>query len=104
MGLPVNITEKALKEIRHIMDTKNIPLEYGLRIGIKGGGCAGINFLLGFDKLAADDSQYQVDGLQVLISKKHMMHIIGLELDFHESSEARGFLFSNPTDSVPGSG
>ena len=48
---PVTLTEKAIEEIKHIMASKNIPKGYGLRIGVKGGvGCAGLGYLLGFDK------------------------------------------------------
>lgn len=98
IDLPIIITAKAIEEIQKIMDTKNIPGEYSLRIGTKGGGCSGVSYLLGFDKPLEDDKQYQVNGIKVLISKKHMMHIAGMELDFHDGSEARGFLFHDPTE------
>lgn len=96
MELPVTITNKAIREIRKIMDRKNIPEEYGLRIGIKGTGCAGTSYLLGFDKPASDDGTFDLDGLRVYISKKHTMYLIGLTLDFYDGSDSRGFIFSTP--------
>jgi iron-sulfur cluster assembly protein len=96
MDMPVTITEKALEEIRKIRETKKIPDNYGLRIGIKGGGCAGISYLLGFDKAADDDGTYDLEGLPVHISKKHTMHVIGLTLDYYQGSDEQGFLFSKP--------
>ena len=50
MLIPIEITPKAELEIKHIMATKNIPLDYFLRVGVKGGGCGGMAFALGFDK------------------------------------------------------
>ena len=93
--LPVTITEKALQEIIKIREKKSIPEKYGLRIGIKGGGCAGVSYLLGFDTPTNEDGKFDLNGLQVFISKKHTMHVVGLTLDFHEGTDARGFMFSD---------
>ncbi len=48
--IPVGLTARAASEVRKIMDTKNIPADYGLRIGIRGGGCGGVALIIGFDK------------------------------------------------------
>ncbi|MEQ9426295.1 MAG: iron-sulfur cluster assembly accessory protein [Cyclobacteriaceae bacterium] len=93
---PIVIRKKALEEIHHIIDKKNIPDGYGLRIGIKGAGCSGLGYLLGFDKQKEDDLAYKVDGIDVYIDKKHTMYIIGMEVDFYEGGDARGFTFINP--------
>ncbi len=99
MDIPVNITEKAFQEIIHIIERKNIPDQYGLRIGIKGGGCAGISYLLGFDTVSKEDGSFDFRGLPVYIAKKHTMYLFGLTLDFHEGADARGFVFLNPEQS-----
>ncbi|SEJ39221.1 iron-sulfur cluster assembly protein [Cyclobacterium xiamenense] len=96
MQIPVNITSKALEEIRNIINTKNIPENYALRVGVKGGGCGGVSYALGFDQQKEGDQQFNVEGLMVLIEKKHVMFLMGMQVDFHESNEARGFVFSNP--------
>ena len=100
MDLPLKITDKALQEIIKIKTTKQIPEEYGLRIGIKGAGCAGVSYLLGFDKFAQDDGAFDLDGIKIFISKKHTMYVIGLVLDFYEGPESRGFMFSSAEQKV----
>jgi len=101
MDIPVTITDKAFQEICKIKNTKKIPEQYGLRIGLKGGGCAGVTYLLGFDTAGKDDGTFNLKGLQVHISKKHTMYVMGLTLDFYEGSDARGFMFSHPDDLEP---
>ena len=95
---PVLIKEKAIAEIKHIMANKNIPDGYGLRIGIKaGGGCGGaMDYMLGFDQTKTGDLAYEVAGVPVYVEKKQMMYLIGLELDFYEGADARGFTFVKP--------
>lgn len=93
---PVTISAKAAEEIRKIMQTKNIPAGYALRVGVRGGGCSGVSLMIGFDKMKDTDLAYEVEGIPVLIDKKHTMYIIGKEVDFHEGSDARGFMFVDP--------
>ncbi|MBL6446455.1 iron-sulfur cluster assembly accessory protein [Fulvivirga sp. 29W222] len=96
---PVTLTDKAIEEVRNIMTNKNIPGGYSLRIGIKGsGGCSGFNYLLGFDKKKDTDLAYEVNGIPVIVEKKHTMYLLGLEVDFYEGSDARGFTFVKPEE------
>lgn len=93
---PVKIRSKAAREVKKILAKKGIPDDYSLRIGIKGAGCSGMGFLLGFDKKKDFDLEYMIEGIPVLIDKRHTMYVIGLEVDFYEGAEARGFTFINP--------
>lgn len=94
---PVTITSRAAIEIRKIMETKNIPEGYGLRVGVKGGGgCGGMSLMIGFDKKKDTDLSYQVDNIPVYVDKKHTMYLIGKEVDFYEGADARGFMFTDP--------
>ena len=99
--IPVSITPKALLEIKKIMKAKNIPGEYCLRVGVKGAGCAGVSYLLGFDKRKSTDQSFQMEGLDVLIEKKNFIHLMGLEIDFYDESDGRGFIFGNPQSPSP---
>lgn len=92
---PVTISARAAKEIKKIMETKNIPKDYGLRVGVKGGGC-GVALMIGFDKEKSSDLSYIIDGIPVYVDKKHTMYLIGKEVDFYEGGDARGFMFTNP--------
>ena len=74
------------------METKSIPAEYGLRVGVKGGGC-GVTLIIGFDKKKESDHYYDVEGVPVYVDKKHTMYLIGKEVDFYDGEEGRGFTF-----------
>jgi iron-sulfur cluster assembly protein len=89
---PVAISSRAVSEIKKIMETKNIPEGYGLRVGVKGGGC-GVSLIIGFDKKKDSDTAYIISDIPVYVDKKHTMYIIGKQVDFYEGEEGRGFLF-----------
>lgn len=93
---PVGLTARAAEEVRKIMQTKNIPAEYGLRVGIRGGGCGGAALIIGFDKEKPSDLTYTLEGINLLVDKKHTMYLIGKEVDFYEGADARGFMFTDP--------
>ena len=97
---PVTISAAAAKEIKHLMTHKNIPEGYGLRIGVKGGsGCGGgMGFMLGFDKPKDGDLSYEQLGIPVHVEKRQTMYLVGLEVDFHDGADARGFTFINPNE------
>ncbi|MEQ8474552.1 MAG: iron-sulfur cluster biosynthesis family protein [Marinoscillum sp.] len=94
MNEPIQITDIARKEIKDIMANKNIPAGYGLRVGVKGGGC-GVSFVLGFDKQKDQDQSYMIDDIPVYIQKREMMFLIGKKVDFYEGADARGFVFTD---------
>ncbi len=98
--LPVTLSQKAADQVLHIMQTKKIPPGYVLRVGIRGGsGCGGHQLILGFDKPKDTDMTYSQQGIQVLIDKKHVLNVIGKEVDFYEGGDAKGFVFvdTDPT-------
>lgn len=93
--LPVTITEKALEKIAQIRESKNIPDFYGLRIGVKGGGgCGGFSFVLGFDQRNEEDDEFEVTKLKLYIEKKQLMYVAGKMIDYIDSEDAQGFVFS----------
>ncbi len=89
---PVTISSRAVSEIKKIMETKNIPQDYGLRVGVKGGGC-GVSLIIGFDRKKDSDVAYTISDIPVYVDKKHTMYIIGKQVDFYDGEEGRGFLF-----------
>jgi iron-sulfur cluster assembly protein len=90
---PVSLTPKAAAEVRKIMETKNIPAGYGLRVGVRGGGCSGVSLIIGFDKQKDSDHSHIINDIPVYVDKKHTMYLIGKEVDFYEGPDARGFMF-----------
>lgn len=93
---PITISNRASEEIHKIIQNKGIPPDYGLRVGIKGGGCSGISLIIGFDKKKDTDLSYDIKGITVYVDKKHAMYVIGKEMDFVIEAEARGFTFVDP--------
>ncbi len=94
-NLPCNLTESAIREISLIMQKKNIPAGYGLRLGVKGGGCSGVSFIIGFDNPRDSDEKFMAEGIPVFIEKKHFLHLAGMRVDFVESDRERGFVFES---------
>ena len=101
---PISFTEKAKEEIKNTLERKNIPSEYGLRVGVKGGmacGGGGMSHILGFDKKKEGDQEFELDGIPIYIQKKDTMYLIGLTVDFYNEADARGFTFvSKETESI----
>lgn len=91
---PVKISPRAIEEVKKIIESKQIPEEYLLRIGMRGGGCGGMGFFLGFDHKGEYDEIYQVEELKVLIDKRHLMYLLDMEVDFEERRDEQGFIFN----------
>lgn len=93
---PVKLTDKAIAEVKNIMEHKGIPAGYGLRIGIKGGGCGAMGYMLGFDQKKEGDIEYINEGITIYSEKSQVMYLMGLELDFYDGADAKGFAFVKP--------
>lgn len=97
--IPINITEKALEELEKIRQDQDISDDHGLRVGVKGGGCSGFTYILGFDVKSEDDEEFELGGLKVLMKKGHGLYLTGMEIDWVEGLNNRGFSFNNPNAS-----
>ena len=93
---PVALTESAAGEFKRLMEEGKLPADQGLRIGVKGGGCAGFSYVLGFDKKQEGDEEYFSQGIKIFMEKSHEIHLHGTELDFIIGLNNRGFVFKNP--------
>jgi len=93
---PVTFTEGAIKELLKLKDQQEIGDDFGLRIGVEGGGCSGLNYILGFDQKKDGDSEFLIDGIKVFMNQAHGMYLAGMEIDFQSGLNARGFMFNNP--------
>jgi iron-sulfur cluster assembly protein len=92
----VTLTEGAVKELHKLRDQQEIGDDFGLRIGVEGGGCSGMSYVLGFDQKKDGDQEYQINGLRVFMNKAHGMYLMGMEVNFQDGLNARGFTFANP--------
>lgn len=98
-GSPVQFTPNAQKELTRLMSDPGFDTSKYLRIGVKGGGCSGLSYVLGFDDRQETDEQYEVDGLSYIMNKSHGMYLMGMQIDWQDGLSARGFSFSNPNAS-----
>jgi len=96
---PITLTDAAVKQARRIIEEKNIPEGHGLRVGVKGGGCSGFSYLLGFDMPKEKDDVFEINGLRVLMERSHAIYLLGMEIDWVEGLNNRGFSFNNPNAS-----
>lgn len=93
---PVTFTQGAVKELLKLKDQQEIADDYGLRVGVEGGGCSGLNYILGFDKIKEDDAEYLIDGIKVFMNPAHGLYLAGMQVDFKTGLNSRGFTFINP--------
>ena len=93
---PVQLTEGAVRQLNHIRTEQHSPAEYALRVGVKGGGCSGFSYVLGFDAQKEDDQRFEINGMPVVMKKAHAIYLLGMEIDFLDGLNNRGFTFNNP--------
>ncbi len=96
---PVQLSTRALEEVQRILTEKNIPEGFGLRIGVKGGGCSGMSYILGFDRKRDHDVNFEFEGVRIVIDKRHGLYLMGTTVDYQDGLDARGFTFNNPNAS-----
>ena len=99
LSLPVSLTDGAIREIRRLMTAEQIPAHQGLRIGVKGGGCAGFSYVTAFDNPSASDQVFEVDGIRLLVDPLHELYLKGTVIDFEQGLNNRGFTYQNPNAS-----
>ncbi|MET0244962.1 MAG: iron-sulfur cluster assembly accessory protein [Flavitalea sp.] len=93
---PLSFTESALTEFRKLMSDPNFDNTKKLRVGVKGGGCSGMSYILGFDHQKENDEVLAFEGFEFLLNKSHSIYLVGMEIDWQDGLNARGFSFSNP--------
>jgi iron-sulfur cluster assembly protein len=93
----ITLTENAVAQVRRLMAQESIPDTHGLRVSVKGGGCSGLSYVLGFDAEPKEtDKVMQMHGLRVFVDPKSLFHISGTVLDYNDGLNGKGFVFQNP--------
>ena len=91
---PVTITPAAAAQIARLMAGKNA---YGLRIGLKKGGCAGMEYTMELAQTpTANEEVVELDGARVIIAPMAQMFLFGTQIDYQTSLLEAGFKFNNP--------
>lgn len=97
--LPITLTNSALQEIKALYEKGNYDASFGLRLGVRGGGCAGFSYILDFDKATNNDLIFILDGITIFIDKVQEIYLHNCEIDFKSGLDNRGFIFNNPNAS-----
>lgn len=96
---PVSFTVNAVVELRKLMQAADFVVGQVLRVGVKGGGCSGMSYILAFDEAQPDDDHFMVEDILCVMKPAHALYLMGMEIDWGVGLEARGFLFTNPNAS-----
>lgn len=94
--LPIILTQNAITEIKDLYQKGNYGSNYGLRLGVKGGGCSGFSYILDFDTQQNNDDVFKVDDIKLYIDKSQAIYLYDCEIDFKNGLDNRGFIFNNP--------
>lgn len=97
--IPIQLTVGAIKEVKRLMAKDDFIQNQFLRIGVKGGGCSGMTYIIGFDNKAENDIYFEIESIPCVMNKAHEMYLVGMEIDWKEGLNNRGFDFKNPNAS-----
>ncbi|MDI9337113.1 MAG: iron-sulfur cluster assembly accessory protein [Alphaproteobacteria bacterium] len=98
----IEFTTGALIEIKRLnsLEIMANPLnDKVLRIGVKGGGCSGMTYILEFDQTTPSDEIFNTQDITYCIDKTHKLYLIGMTIDWENGLQNRGFTFKNPNAS-----
>jgi iron-sulfur cluster assembly protein len=96
----ISVTEKAKERIVQLRDEEKRPMDHNIRVSVKGGGCSGLMYDLGFDdKVNPADQVFEDKGVKILVDKKSLLYLLGTTLDFTDGLNGKGFQFINPNAS-----
>jgi iron-sulfur cluster assembly protein len=98
----ITISNEALSNLKEVMKEEGIDINtHFLRVGVKGGGCSGLSYVMDFDDTKTESDEMVTIGgeLKVLIDKKSLLYLIGTELQYTSGLNGKGFEWVNPNAS-----
>ena len=96
---PVSFTDSSRNELTRLIQQDGFDKSQKLRIGVKGGGCSGMSYVLGFDLPMEHDEVFEINGISCIMNKSHLMYLHGMQIEWKNDLNARGFVFTNPNAS-----
>jgi len=97
---PVSFTSSAIIEIKNLMNKEGFDASQYLRVGVKGGGCSGMTYVLGFEQKEEKDEIFEINGINCIINPSHGIYLSGMEIQWEGGLNSRGFTFNNPNAST----
>ena len=93
---PVALTAKAVEMVKDAMQREGLG-GYGIRVGVMGGGCAGFQYSMDFEKEPKDgDISFDQDGIKLYVDPMSSMYLQGVTVDYVQGLQGAGFKFVNP--------
>ena len=96
---PILFTSSAAMEITRLIKDDASTLGKMLRVGVKGGGCSGMSYILELDEKKENDLVYGDNGFEFIMDKSHAIYLMGMEVNWEGGLNSRGFTFTNPNAS-----
>lgn len=94
--LTINCTENAIQEFRRVLEKQDDPATF-VRIGVEGGGCSGLQYLMRFDsRIQPQDRVFEYKGVKVVCDARSLLYVAGLTIDYSGDLLGGGFKFHNP--------
>ena len=97
----IKVSESAAKRVVLLMEDDGFdPINDFVRVGVKSGGCSGLEYELKFDKSTTEeDKVFQDAGVKIAVDKKSFLYLIGTTLEYSGGLNGKGFVFNNPNAS-----
>ncbi len=93
---PLALTAKAVEMVKDAIQREGLH-GYGIRVGVMGGGCAGFQYSMDFEKEPKDgDISFEQDGITVFLDPMSSMYLQGVSVDYVQGLQGAGFKFVNP--------
>lgn len=94
----IKVSENASKKAAMLMQDEGFdPNTDYIRVGVKSGGCSGLEYVLNFDKNTSDsDKIFEDNGIKIVVDKKSFLYLVGTTLEYEGGLNGKGFVFNNP--------
>jgi len=97
----IKVSDQAKVKAMQLMTEDGFdPAEDYIRVGVKSGGCSGLEYMLGFDnKQNETDQIFEDNGIKIVVEKKSILYLAGTTLEYSGGLNGKGFIFNNPNAS-----
>lgn len=94
------VSDKAKDRILELKKEEGRTENENIRVSVKGGGCSGLMYDLGFDATIVDtDHVFEDKGVKIIVDRKSLLYLAGTTLEFSDGLNGKGFQFVNPNAS-----
>lgn len=94
----IKVSDQARNKAFQLMKEDGFdPAKDYIRVGVKSGGCSGLEYVLKFDKEKTESDQiFEDNNLKILVDKKSILYLAGTTLEYSGGLNGKGFVFNNP--------